>query len=85
MTKAAQKLTLAPPQTIPLDKLVIHDGNVRQIKAGVSIESLAADIERRGLLQSLSVYRLRSVTPNRRPISAARNPGGIPSALSPTS
>ena len=55
MTKAAQKLTLTPPQTIPLDKLVIHEGNVRQIKAGVSIESLAADIERRGLLQSLSV------------------------------
>ena len=55
MTKAAQKLTLTPPQTIPLDKLVLHEGNVRQIKAGVSIESLAADIERRGLLQSLSV------------------------------
>ena len=56
MTKAtAQKLTLAPPQTIRLDKLVLHDGNVRQIKAGVSIESLAADIGRRGLLQSLSV------------------------------
>ena len=50
-----QKLTLTPPQTIPLDKLVLHEGNVRQIKAGVSIESLAADIERRGLLQSLSV------------------------------
>ena len=55
MTKAAPKLTLTPPQTIPLDKLVLHNGNVRQIKAGVSIESLAADIERRGLLQSLSV------------------------------
>ena len=55
MTKAAPKLTLTPPQTIPLDKLVLHEGNVRQIKAGVSIESLAADIERRGLLQSLSV------------------------------
>jgi ParB family chromosome partitioning protein len=55
MTKAAPKLTLAPPQTIPLDKLALHDGNVRQIKAGVSIESLAADIGRRGLLQSLSV------------------------------
>ena len=50
-----QKLALTPPQTIPLDKLVLHEGNVRQIKAGVSIESLAADIERRGLLQSLSV------------------------------
>ena len=55
MTKAAPKLALTPPQTIPLDKLVLHEGNVRQIKAGVSIESLAADIERRGLLQSLSV------------------------------
>ena len=55
MTKAAPKLTLAPPQTIPLDKLALHEGNVRQIKAGVSIESLAADIGRRGLLQSLSV------------------------------
>lgn len=52
---ATQKLTLTPPQTIPLDKLVLHEGNVRQIKAGVSIESLAADIERRGLLQSLSI------------------------------
>ena len=52
---AGPKLTLAPPQTIPLDKLALHEGNVRQIKAGVSIESLAADIERRGLLQSLSV------------------------------
>ena len=53
MTKATtQKLALTPPQTIPLDKLVLHEGNVRQIKAGVSIESLAADIERRGLLQS---------------------------------
>ena len=57
MTKAApaQKLALTAPQTIPLDKLGIHDGNVRQIKAGVSIENLAADIARRGLLQSLSV------------------------------
>ena len=56
MTKATtQKLALTPPQTILLDKLVLHEGNVRQIKAGVSIESLAADIERRGLLQSLSV------------------------------
>ncbi len=60
MTKAApaQKLALTAPQTIPLDKLSIHDGNVRQIKAGVSIENLAADIARRGLLQSLSVRPL---------------------------
>lgn len=49
------KLALTAPQTIPLDKLSVHEANVRQIEAGVSIESLAADIARRGLLQSLSV------------------------------
>jgi ParB family chromosome partitioning protein len=49
------KIALTAPQTIPLDKLSIHESNVRQIKAGVSIENLAADIAQRGLLQSLSV------------------------------
>jgi ParB family chromosome partitioning protein len=53
--KSTPKIALTAPQTIPLDKLALHDGNVRQIRAGVSIESLAADIARRGLLQSLSV------------------------------
>jgi len=52
---STSKIALTAPQTIPLDKLTIHEANVRQIKAGVSIESLALDIERRGLLQSLSV------------------------------
>jgi len=42
MTKAAQKLALTPPKTITLDKLVLHEGNVRHIKAGISIETLAA-------------------------------------------
>jgi ParB family transcriptional regulator, chromosome partitioning protein len=51
----AAKIALTEPTTIPLDKLEIHEGNVRQIKAGVSVEALAADIGRRGLLQSLSV------------------------------
>ena len=57
MSKAvpSPKINLAAPQTIPLDKLSVHEANVRQIKSGVSIESLAADIARRGLLQSLSV------------------------------
>jgi ParB family chromosome partitioning protein len=52
---AQARLALKAPETIPLTKLVIHDGNVRQVKAGLSIETLAADIARRGLLQSLSV------------------------------
>jgi ParB family chromosome partitioning protein len=55
---AAAKIALTPPQTIPLDKLKLHDGNVRHLKNGVSVESLAADIVRRGLLQSLSVRPL---------------------------
>jgi ParB family chromosome partitioning protein len=57
MSKSATtaKIALAVLETIPLDKLSVHEANVRQIKSGVSIESLASDIARRGLLQSLSV------------------------------
>jgi ParB family chromosome partitioning protein len=59
MSKAAAvKIALTPPEAIPLDKLKLHEGNVRRVKNGVSIESLAADIARRGLLQSLSVRPL---------------------------
>ena len=57
MTKSpAQKLALAPPQSIPLDKLDIHEDNVRKsAEDQAAIEDLAADIAARGLLQSLSV------------------------------
>jgi ParB family transcriptional regulator, chromosome partitioning protein len=56
MAKAAkQKIGLTPPTSIPLDKLDLHGGNVRHIEADAGIASLAADIEARGLLQSLSV------------------------------
>ena len=55
MTKAVQKITLSPSRDIPFDKLMLSQSNVRRIKAGVSIEELAEDIARRGLLQSLSV------------------------------
>ena len=55
MTKAAQKITLSLSQDIPFDKLVLSQSNVRRIKAGVSVEELAEDIARRGLLQSLNV------------------------------
>lgn len=58
----SSKIALAAPQTIPLDKLSVHEANVRQIKSGISIESLAADIARRGLLQSLSVRPLLDET-----------------------
>ena len=55
MAKSAQKVTLSPSRDIPLDKLVLSQSNVRRIKAGISVEELAEDIPRRGLLQSLSV------------------------------
>lgn len=55
MAKAAQKITLPPSRDIPFDKLVLSQSNVRRIKAGVSIEELAEDIARRGLLQGLNV------------------------------
>ena len=38
------KLALAAPETLPLEKLVGHDANVRQIKADISIEGFATDI-----------------------------------------
>ena len=55
MAKSAQKITLSPSRDIPFDKLVLSQSNVRRIKAGISVEELAQDIARRGLLQNLSV------------------------------
>lgn len=54
MTKT-QKISLASTRDIPFNKLVLSQANVRTIKTGVSIEELAEDIARRGLLQSLFV------------------------------
>jgi ParB family chromosome partitioning protein len=55
MANAAQKVTLSPSRDIPFDKLVLSQSNVRRIKAGISVEELAEDIGRRGLLQGLNV------------------------------
>ncbi|PZU89342.1 MAG: DNA-binding protein [Chelatococcus sp.] len=52
---AAKKITLSPSRDIPFDRLVLSQANVRRVKAGVSVEELAEDIARRGLLQGLSV------------------------------
>ncbi len=54
-----QKVQLALSRDIAFNKLVLSQANVRRIKTGVSIEELAEDIARRGLLQSLNV---RAVT-----------------------
>lgn len=55
MTAAVQKITLSSARDIPFNKLVLAQTNVRRIKAGVSIEDLAASIARRGLIQSIHV------------------------------
>lgn len=55
MAKAQPKLVLSPSRDIPFDKLILSQSNVRTIKAGVSIEDLADDIDRRGLLHGLNV------------------------------
>ena len=52
---AAKKIALSPSRDIPFNKLMLSQANVRHIKAGVSIEELADDIARRGLLQGLNV------------------------------
>ncbi len=49
------KIALVGARDIALDRLVASDANVRRIKVGISVEDLAEDIARRGLLQSLSV------------------------------
>jgi ParB family chromosome partitioning protein len=55
MATSVQKITLSLSRDILLNKLVLSQSNVRRVKAGVSIEELAEDIARRGLLQGLSV------------------------------
>ncbi len=55
MAKTVQKIALSASRDIPFDRLVLSQANVRRVKAGVSIEELAADIARRTLLQSITV------------------------------
>ena len=60
MASAIQKIaSLQTTRDIPFSKLVLSQANVRRVKAGVSIEQLADDIVRRGLLQNLVVRPLR--------------------------
>ena len=59
MKTSPSKITLSPSQDIPFNKLILSQANVRRIKAGISVEDLAEDIARRGLLQGLSVRAVR--------------------------
>jgi len=58
MTKHV-KIVLSGSRDIPFNQLVLSQANVRRVKAGVSIDALATDIARRGLLQSLTVRAQR--------------------------
>ncbi|MBB3875546.1 ParB family chromosome partitioning protein [Sphingomonas aquatilis] len=58
MTKHV-KIVLSGSRDIPFNQLVLSQANVRRVKAGVSIDALAADIARRGPLQSLTVRAQR--------------------------
>jgi ParB family transcriptional regulator, chromosome partitioning protein len=51
----APKLTFVAPVSISLDRLERSEGNVRRVRTGMPIATLAESIARRGLLQSLSV------------------------------
>ena len=51
MAKVAQNVILSPWRDIPFDKLVLSQFNVRRSEAGVSVEELAGDTARCGLLQ----------------------------------
>ena len=55
MANTKPKISLAASRDIPFHQLQLSQANVRRVKAGVSIEELAEDIARRGLLQGLSV------------------------------
>lgn len=63
MTKHV-KIVLSGSRDIPFSQLVLSQANVRRVKAGVSIDTLAADIARRGLLQSLTVRVQRDAEGN---------------------
>ncbi|MCG0996352.1 ParB/RepB/Spo0J family partition protein [Acetobacter indonesiensis] len=55
MATAIPKISLSSSRDIPFNRLVLSQSNVRRVKSGLSIDELARDIERRGLLQSLNV------------------------------
>ncbi|WP_140987182.1 ParB/RepB/Spo0J family partition protein [Asticcacaulis tiandongensis] len=59
MNAAVQKIVLSSSRDIPFNKLVLSQSNIRRVKSGLSVEELAEDIGRRGLLQSLNVRPVR--------------------------
>jgi ParB family chromosome partitioning protein len=52
---SSRKIVLGASRDIPFNKFILSQANVRRVKAGISLEDLAEDIARRGILQSLNV------------------------------
>jgi hypothetical protein len=52
VTTTAKKISLSPSRDIPFNKLVLSQSNVRRVKARVSLEDLAEDIDRRTLCRA---------------------------------
>ena len=50
MARTQPTIVLSKSHDIPFNKLVLSQANVRRVKTGLSIEELAEDIARRGLL-----------------------------------
>ena len=53
MARTQPTIVLSKSHDIPFNKLILSQANVRRVKTGLSIEELAEDIARRGLLRSL--------------------------------
>jgi ParB family chromosome partitioning protein len=54
----AEQIVIAAPRAIAFDRLTLTDHNIRRLNTNVSVQDLADDIARRGLLQSLNVRPL---------------------------
>jgi ParB family chromosome partitioning protein len=59
MTPSRPKFVLNPSPDIACNKLVLRRANERKIEAGISIEDLAEDSARRGLLLFLNARLVR--------------------------
>ena len=56
---AIQKITLSSSRDIPFSKLVLSQSNVRRVRAGVSIEELAAMFQLEKNNVSVRLHRIR--------------------------
>jgi hypothetical protein len=83
MATAVRKITLVALARHPLPQApALSQANVRRVKAGVSIEELAEDIARRGLLHGLSASAPSPTRPATRPACSRSRPAVAATARS---